>query len=761
MPTVLPPVFSRLLALARLRAALLRGGLRAQTARTQPSALQQVPGMRGSGAAAWGGTLCWALLASSQPLHAQPAPVSEPVPNAAPTTHAAPASYTAPAAVPTAAASEATEAIEATSAPEQATEQSTVSDDARAASGLASGPSFAIRIQAPNDIRSLVNRFLDLKRYQQVPDLDNAELLRLLELSETQIRSLLATQGYFTPQIDQTLRADATANAGVPQVDITIDPGPRTHIRELDLQVQGAASSYAPAQAQLAQLRQNWSLPTGAPFTQEAWSRAKAQALQTLQAERFATAKLAHSQASIDPDSSSAQLQVLYESGPVFRYGPVQVQGAQRYDAAIAQRLTRLPQGRSYRQSDLLRAQQRLLNSGYYAGASVIIDTVENVDPQAAPVRVNVQELPLQKLVLGVGFNTDSGPGVSLEHTHNRVPALGWRALTRLKWNRKDQIFSTSLIAPPDEKLWQWLLNASYQREQFGNTRQTTQQVRAGRTKNDGTIERTAYLQYDRSKADYGQDVVRDARAFSANYVWTLRQFNSHTFPTGGFGLSVEGGGGFTFQPERRPFVRVAARYLGILSLDNDLGTGLRLANPAGKQARAAVREADDTALENSNGATRNGAAATEAMAQVLTPRKNGELLLRLQTAALRTRDNAVIPPNLLFLAGGNASVRGYGYQQIGIKNAKGGTEPGRYLMVGSLEYRRPVWRQGRATDWDSIVFLDAGSVANHPAGLRHLKYGVGAGAIWRSPVGPVELAAAYGVQDRKLRLHMNLGFTF
>ena len=105
--------------------------------------------------------------------------------------------------------------------------------------------------------------------------------------------------------------------------------------------------------------------------------------------------------------------------------------------------------------------------------------------------------------------------------------------------------------------------------------------------------------------------------------------------------------------------------------------------------------------------------------------------------------------------------MRGYGYQQIGITNAKGGTEPGRYLLVGSLEYRRPVWRNGRATDWDSVVFVDAGSVANHPAGLRHLKYGVGAGAIWRSPVGPVELAAAYGLQDRKLRLHMNLGFTF
>lgn len=735
----MPAVFSRLLSAACLRATPACGVPRAHAGRSWPAVSQRFM------AAVLAASL-FSLI--SPPLLAQTLAASAPHTTAAAARATViPASAAAPA--ETASVNAATSAASPAEAPEATAPEPTTQEQARSASN---GLSFAIRIQAPSDIRSLVNRFLDLKRYQQVPDLDNAELVRLLELSETQIRSLLATQGYFTPRIDQTLRADATANAGVPQVEITIDPGPRTHIAELDLQVQGAASSYAPASEQLALLRQDWGLPTGAPFTQEAWSRAKVQALQTLQAERFATAKLSHSQASIDPDSSSARLHVLYDSGPVFRYGASQIQGAQRYDKFIARRLARLPLGAEYRQDDLLRAQQRLLDSGYYAGASVMLDTSDKTDPQAAPVLVNVQELPLQKLVLGVGFNTDSGPGISLEHTHNRVPALRWRALTRLKWNRKEQNFSASLIAPPDIRLWQWLLNGRYQREQFGRTRQTTQQVRMGRTKNNGSIERTLYLQYDRSKADYGQNVVHDAHAVSANYAWTLRQFNSLSFPTGGFGLTFEAGGGLTFKPQRQPFVRAAVRYMGFLSLDNKLGAGLRMANPAGSQARAVIRDKP---------AATQAAASSEALAHTLTPRKNGELVLRLQAAALRTRDNAIVPPNLLFLAGGNASVRGYGYQQIGVKNAKGVIEPGRYLFAGSLEYRRPVWRDGRASDWDSLVFVDAGNVANNPADLRRLKYGLGAGAIWRSPIGPVELAAAYGLQDRKARLHMNLGFTF
>ena len=200
--------------------------------------------------------------------------------------------------------------------------------------------------------------------------------------------------------------------------------------------------------------------------------------------------------------------------------------------------------------------------------------------------------------------------------------------------------------------------------------------------------------------------------------------------------------------------MRAAARYLGILSFDNDLGAGLKMANPAG----APLRE-----TASGDPAVMRTAASSEALAlaRALAPRKHGELLLRLEAAALRTRANAIIPPNLLFLAGGNASVRGYGYQQIGVKDAAGVTQPGRYLLAASLEYRRPVWRNGRATDWDSVVFVDAGSVSNTPSGLRHLKYGVGTGAIWRSPVGPVQLAVAYGAQERKVRLHMNLGFSF
>lgn len=217
-----------------------------------------------------------------------------PMPTAGPIT-------AAPHAVPGAAASATADTTDTPAATAEPSDDPLDAIDDPADASAPTAQSFTIQIQAPSEIRSLVDRFLDLKRYQQVPDLDNAELQRLLELSDTQIRNLLATQGYFTPQIDQTLHATPAQAGGIPRVAITIDPGPRTQIRQLDLQIQGAASNYAPAWEQLAVLRQNWGLPVGDPFTQEAWARAKTQALQNLQAERFATATLSSSKAEIDP----------------------------------------------------------------------------------------------------------------------------------------------------------------------------------------------------------------------------------------------------------------------------------------------------------------------------------------------------------------------------------------------------------------------------------------------------------------------------
>jgi len=63
-------------------------------------------------------------------------------------------------------------------------------------------------------------------------------------------------------------------------------------------------------------------------------------------------------------------------------------------------------------------------------------------------------------------------------------------------------------------------------------------------------------------------------------------------------------------------------------------------------------------------------------------------------------------------------------------------------------------------SDWESTVFIDAGAVADQVSELRP-KFGVGAGVRWKSPVGPLQIDLAYGLEVKLLRLHMNVGFSF
>ena len=84
----------------------------------------------------------------------------------------------------------------------------------------------------------------------------------------------------------------------------------------------------------------------------------------------------------------------------------------------------------------------------------------------------------------------------------------------------------------------------------------------------------------------------------------------------------------------------------------------------------------------------------------------------------------------------------------------------GRYLGVVSAEWQRPFVYNGKLTEWESVVFVDAGAVADKPGELKP-KVGLGVGARWRSPVGPVQADLAYGVDTKKFRLHFRLGFTF
>ena len=573
----------------------------------------------------------------------------------------------------------------------------------------AGGPSFDIDLRAPESVRPLLDRHLELRRYREVGDLDDAELARLMLLAERDVRELVATLGFFDPKV--AIRRE-TADRTRPLIVVDVEPGQPTVVSAASVSFEGEITQDADpaAGAQREEISSGWRLPPGHRFTQEAWDDAKTTALRQLVTRRHPAGKVSYSLADIDAPVGWAKLDVRLDSGPLFRLGPMQVTGMERYDPQLVPRIARLPAGSIYDQNRIEEAQLRLAGSGYFDSAFIFVDP--DSDPKAAPVQVNVREAPLHRWVLGVGVSTDSGPRTSVEYLNNQVPGIGWRAQTKIQVERKAPFVETEWTAIPGPDLWRWGVLARAERLDDGEFVTHGQRLRVGRSRAEEHIDRSVYVQYERASVQALPGTTTtpqdqgDGTAVSANYVWAGRYFDRRPFPTSGFGIGFELGGGLTLTGTRSPFQRTVVRWLGI------------------------------------------------------RPLTEGRLQLRAEGGAVLARREARVPATQLFRTGGDTTVRGYGYRDIGVALPGGRVGPGRFMALGSAEWQRPIRRGGLPTEFESALFVDGGAVSDRIGGLRP-SFGVGAGVRWKSPLGPLQVDLAYGLKSREVRLHFNIGVSF
>jgi translocation and assembly module TamA len=594
-----------------------------------------------------------------------------------------------------------------------------------------SPPSFALVVECSNSaVRDLLTEHLDLQRYRHLPDLSDSEIDNLMSQATQDASDLLATQGYINPEIAlDYLPADEKNK--LPRIVIKVEVGKPTIVASSKLKFEGhiATAVALPETIQRRVIRQFWQLRKDQRFTQTRWDDAKSRALRDLNADRYLAGRVAQSDAQLDADKNEAQLQLTLDSGPVYHFGAPQIQGNVNFEDETVERFLRLPKGDSYSLTRLLQAQQRLVDTGFFDSVFLYMDP--KADPEATPVQVQVSEAKLQKLVLGVGASTNNGGRLSVEHIHNISPFFGWRSHLKGNFDKRETGMNADVLSLPSADYWRWSLGAGYSREQDEGQTTHSGTLRMGRLQTGDTIDRALYLEYNRSRwtvfdASGSSPSYPTYSAFSANWAWTARHFDSMTFPTEGYGFGLELGTGLAVGNGQKiqAFSRVLGRWQSYHPLDDIFPP---------KDSKWRIQSL-------------------------------GRIALRAQVGAVMAKKDAPVPAKLLFLTGGDGSVRGYPYRGITARDiaymGKNYPQPGRYLLVGSAEWQRPIYIDGARSDWESAVFMDTGAVADEAQKLA-LQTGVGVGARWRSPIGPFQADLAYGVKLRKLRLHLSVGFVF
>jgi len=590
------------------------------------------------------------------------------------------------------------------------------------ANDAATGPAepqaalYELEVHAPAPLKTLLLDYLDLSRFQNAPAsaaITPVELERLAAAAPAQARSLLETEGYFDASV--TIARSPGAN-GLAHLTIDVVPGPRVIVRSVAIDSTAPLAPRTPTRDEpwrdrLDKLRALWSLPAGEPFRQPAWSSAKNAALGALRGDGYPRAEWQSTHARIDAVAQSAALSVTVEPGPLYRLGPVRIEGTHRYDEAAIRRVAGFSPGTEYSEKRLLDYQDRILKLGLYEGASVELDA--SGPPESAPVIVRVKELTRQQATVGVGYSANTGPRVSLEHYDRKVFGQPWIAHSTLTFGPDLKSLGSELTSYPNEDLWRRLASVNVEQLRAADETRYSWSVRAGRSQETTDYSRLYYLEAAHARLQ-SAPLTTGSNALSLNDNWLRRDLDNVLVPTSGTALALQGGVGY---------------------------------------GKGTLERSDRIGVEHS----RAPFLRTYARLNAYRPWGGWYTNARLEAGEVFVASPIAVPDPILFRAGGDNSVRGYGYRTLG-PTINGAVVGGRVLFTGSVEAEHPLL--DRLPALLGAVFVDAGNAADRWTTL-HPVLGYGVGVHYRSPVGPLRLDVAYGQAVHQLRLHLSVGVAF
>ncbi|KWC09100.1 autotransporter assembly complex protein TamA [Burkholderia ubonensis] len=495
------------------------------------------------------------------------------------------------------------------------------------------------------------------------------------------------------------VRTDVRTRDGKRSVQIAVDPGPQTVVSSVDLTFNGPVGSEDPKQE--AATRFAFSLKTGEPFTQAGWDAAKGAALRQLQSRRYLGAKITASEARVDPRTQRATLAVTFDSGPTFTIGKVDVEGVRRYPEKIVTNVNPLSEGEIYDVQRITELQRQLQNTPYYA--SVAIDVGNDTEkPDQTPVHVKVSEYPYNSVRGGVGYATDTGPHIQGAYTYLDTFGAAWPLTVSGRLDQIQQYGQVQLSMPPGPRAWTNSVLASYTNTDVSDTRIYSARVGVQRTRTGQYIDYAYSLMFYQDRLKQNGAGPTMSRALVPQWAWTRRNVDDPLFPRSGNLIHAEAGFAIKNVLTDQTFIRGYARGQQYV--------------PIGKRDL---------------------------------------FVFRAELGGVFTSGSSTgVPASLLFRAGGSNSVRGYGYQSIG-NSVAGSVLPTKYLTTGTAEYQHWFNR-----DWGAATFFDVGT-ATDAWGEKVFYKGVGVGARWRSPVGPINVDLAYGLRNHSVRPYLTLGIAF
>jgi len=538
---------------------------------------------------------------------------------------------------------------------------------------------------------------------------------------EALLGDLLRLYGYYGGSVAHAIEVENGASPNnTANVRFDIQPGRQFSIGSVDLgQLTGVGADFD-------LLHNAFGVRSGDPARTDLIVEGQARLMTALGENGYVFANIDDPQLTVDHLRSEADLEMPVSPNGKYRIAGVVSGSPELLSSRHLASLALFDPGDTYRESEIQDLRQMILATGL--ASRVSISPRETIAPQGAEpgtvdIDVAVDPAPLRTIRAGIGYGTGEGYRVSGSWQHrNLFPPEG-------------MLMARSILGTRE-----MLAGVTFQRNNLGGRhRVLTLDTSVGQEDRDAYNARTV--------------------TFLANYELKSTPFYSYKF-TWGLGTELLA----TEEREIDSTGVLTARqdYLvGAFPLHALLDTSDDLLDPT-EGFRLGLKVSPELSLQGTNATS------------YVRARWDGSVYHRVGGGTVMAARGAVgsiigastdaIAPSRRFYAGGGSSIRGYGFEKVGVADNLDDTIGGRSVAEFSLEARIPTSMFDGALSL--VPFVDGGAVyrENIPA-FDHLRFGAGLGFRYETLIGPFRVDIATPLnprpQDSKVAVYLSLGQAF
>lgn len=523
----------------------------------------------------------------------------------------------------------------------------------------------------------------------------------LLSQAERQTRQALEPFGFYNP----TITVEAPRTGDTLRVVIDVKKGEPVRVREDHIEITGPAMYDRYLQDDLEAFRPR----KGDAFEHTLYEASKITVTRRLAERGYFDADYTQHQVQVTRAENAADIDLAWDSGRRYNMGPITFKQNYFVDK-LFDPLVYWEEGSYFHEGKLDRLRESLTKLDYFSTIDIQPKPEQADENGNVPVDVNLTRAKRSIYTTGLSYGSESGAGVRGGLERRWLNSRGHKMNTQLDYAEKRKSLTTSYRIPAFRWLDGWYTFAA-----------------------SAYDEQTDYIDLRNLK-------LIASRSGQINEFWTATASLNALRERWGYASGTE----FTdavYQYSTLVYPQIAADYVNV----DD-----RLFPRSGVSGSATMRGGVEGA-----GSDTSFVQANMVLRWYVPLGQTNRLILRGEGGTTWTSDLVAMPPSLRYFAGGDRSIRGYAWREVGPRTP----EPDKFalgakhLVVGSAEYEH-YFNDG---PWGAAVFVDTGSAFDNTIDLHT---GVGFGVRWKSPVGPVRVDIAHGLNDpdSQFQIYLNIG---